>query len=160
MQRAVVHAVVLISRRSRSLVPHSWMSIVHILIFWSDRAHTAALWRSECTWIMLDFKAGTNSCLIGLHGRDLYHRCLHLAARCLIAQCVSLHFLSWYICSHPDPRQSVRTVPACLPVCLQTRAQAQFILWRPRGQMFTIVPLLGLKTPLVRGADGWKAQRS
>lgn len=65
MQRAVVHAVVLISRRSRSLVPHSWMSIVHILIFWSDRAHTAALWRSECTSIMLDFKASTNSCLLG-----------------------------------------------------------------------------------------------
>lgn len=59
---------------------------------------------------------------IGLHGRDLYHRCLHDAARCLIAaQCVWLHFLSWSsgICSRPGstpvrPRCASPPAAACV----------------------------------------------
>ncbi|TNN88540.1 hypothetical protein EYF80_001323 [Liparis tanakae] len=47
----------------------------------------------------------------------------------------------------PDPLHSARAEPVrlLLPVCLQTGAQALFILWRPRGQMFTTAPPLGLK---------------
>lgn len=111
----------------------------------------------------LDLKASTNSLPIELHlfsflSFSLFFTIGVFILRCLIAaaQCVWLHFLSWSsgICSHPGIHSStVRTVPARLPlpVCLQTGAQAQFILWRPRRQMFTIVPLLGLKTPRVWG---------
>lgn len=36
-------------RKSPSSVPHSWMFIVHILIFWAHRTGTAASWRLERT---------------------------------------------------------------------------------------------------------------
>lgn len=96
-----------------------------------------------------------------LHGRNLYHRCLHFAARRVIAaaQCVWLHFVSWcgVIRSHPGIRAgpSAPCQPACrCPcVCVQRGAQAQFIQQRPRRQMFTIVPLPGLKAPRVCAAE-------
>lgn len=86
----------------------------------------------------------------GLHGRDLYHRCLHFAARCLIAaaRCVWLHLVSWSSVIRSHPGSAPARLP--LPECVQTGAQAQFIQGRPRRQMFTIVPLLGLKASRVR----------
>lgn len=150
------HAGLLIWRRTQSLVPLCWMSIVHILIFWSDTAHTAALRPSECAWITVDFKAS----LLTVAHRATWQRLLPLVSsscgalsyRCGLVRLAPLSLMARLLAStiHASP---ALCAPACrCPVCLQTRAQAQFILWRPRRQMFTIVPLLGLKTPRVRGA--------
>lgn len=161
---AVLHAVVsfVIIRKRRSLVPnraHSWMSIVRLLISWSDRLHTAALQRFKNT---SQNKAGFKSFpyTITLQNRDLYHGGLHFAARCLPsrAQCIQLHFLSWsaVISSHPGsarapvcaaPCQPVSLPPCLLPVCLHSGAQAQFILWRARRQMFQCCSSAGSKRP-------------
>lgn len=111
-------------RRSGALVPnsaHSWMSDCSDPLIPSATSFNTKPWCNVATWSACTRRnekkkesPRTVECL-RMRGRNIYHRCLHFAARCLIAaaQCVWLHFLlSWsgLIRAHP-PRPWIRSGP-------------------------------------------------
>lgn len=136
------------------------------LLFTSNLSD-AHLYTQQCYLVVWGALHGKNA---GVHkwgtkssqqGENIYHRCLHLAARCLIAaaQCVWLHFLSCsrVICSasrirsRPGrPRSASLPAAACVSPGWSPGA---FIQRRKRRQMFTTVPLLGLNAPEFPGLE-------
>lgn len=107
-----------------ALVPnsaHSWMSGCSDPLIPSATSFNTQPWCNVATWSGCTRRnekkkesPQTVECL-RMRGRNIYHRCLHFAARCLIAaaQCVWLHFLlSWsgLIRAHP-PRPWIRSGP-------------------------------------------------